>query len=59
MLKEIETVLHSLESDKMTKVVLLTSSADNFGGGVDYSSLVQSTGEKRRISALDLAKKLK
>ncbi|XP_055323528.1 uncharacterized protein LOC129578668 isoform X1 [Sitodiplosis mosellana] len=58
MLKEIETALHSLESDKTTKLVLLTSSADNFCGGVDYSSLVQSTGEKRRTSALDLAKKL-
>ncbi|XP_031617807.1 uncharacterized protein DDB_G0286299 isoform X2 [Contarinia nasturtii] len=59
MLKEIETALHSLENDKTTKLVLLTSSAENFCGGVDYSSLVQSTtGEKRRISALELTKKL-
>lgn len=59
MLKEIETALHSLESDKTTKLVLVTSFSKNFCGGVDYSSLVQSAGEKRRISALDLAKKLK
>lgn len=59
MLKEIEMALHSLESDKTTKLVLLTSSAANFCGGVDYSSLVQSTGEKRRVSALELAKKIK
>lgn len=59
MLKEIETALHSLESDKECKLVLLTSSVDNFCEGVDYTTLVQSTAEKRRLSALELAKKLK
>lgn len=58
MLKEIEAALHSLESDKSCKLVLLTSSTDSFCDGVDYSTLVQSTGEKRRLASLELAKKL-
>lgn len=58
MLKEIEAVLHSLDNDKTCKLVLLTSTNDNFCGGIDYSSLVQSPGEKRRASAMELAKKL-
>lgn len=58
MLKEIETALHSLENDKTSKLVLLTSSSENFCGGIDYSSLVQSTSEKRRIAAIELTKKL-
>lgn len=59
MLKEIETALHSLECDKSCKLVLLTSAGENFCDGVDYSSLVQSTSEKKRLSAIELAKKLR
>lgn len=59
MLKEIETALHSLENDKTCKLVLMTSAGENFCNGVDYSSLVQSTGEKRRVSAIELSKKLR
>lgn len=60
MMKEIEAALHSLEGDKSCKLVLFTSSAElGFCAGVDYSSLVQSIGEKRRTAALEMAKKLK
>lgn len=58
MFKEIEVILHSLENDKTVKLVLLTTANDNFCNGVDYSTLVQSTGEKRRASAMELSKKL-
>lgn len=59
-MKEIEAALHSLECDKSCKLVLFSSSAEHsFCDGVDYSSLLQPTGEKRRIAALELAKKLK
>lgn len=59
-MKEIEAALHSLEVEKSCKLVLFTSSTpQSFCDGVDYSSLVQPTGEKRRIAALELAKKLK
>lgn len=51
-------ILHSLENDKTVKLVLLTTANDNFCNGVDYSTLVQSTGEKRRASAMELSKKL-
>lgn len=58
ILKEIETALHLVENSKTCKLVLLTSAGGSFCNGSDYSTLVQSTGEKRRLSAIDLSKKL-
>lgn len=58
-MKEIESALHSIENDKNCKLVLLTSAGKSFCNGTDYSTLVQSTSEKRRLSAIDLSKKLR
>lgn len=58
ILKEVETALHLMENDKHCKLVLLTSAGKSFCNGNDYSTLVQSSGEKRRLSAIDLSKKL-
>lgn len=57
-MKEIETALHLVENDKNCKLILLTSAGNSFCNGSDYSTLVQSSGEKRRLSAIDLSKKL-
>lgn len=59
MLKEIENVLHSFEKDDKCKLVLLTSDNNYFLNSIDYSSLAQSTAEKRRLSAIDLSKKIR
>lgn len=58
-MKEIESALHSIENDKNCKLVLLTSAGKSFCDGCDYSMLVQSTSEKRRVSAIDLSKKFR
>lgn len=58
MMKEIESVLQLLETDKTCKLVLISSTNSTFCSGIDCSSLIQTTAEKRRVAAIDLSKKL-
>lgn len=58
MMKEVEINLQSLEADKACKLVLITSANSTFCSGIDCSTVLQPNGEKRRIAALELSKKL-
>lgn len=58
MMKEVESNLQSLEADKACKLVLITSANSTFCSGIDCSTVLQPNGEKRRIAALELSKKL-
>lgn len=58
MMKEVESNLQSLEADKACKLVLITSANCTFCSGIDCSTVLQPNGEKRRIAALELSKKL-
>lgn len=58
MMKEVETSLQTLDGDKTCKLVLITSANSTFCSGIDSSTLLHATAEKRRLSALELSKKL-
>ncbi|CRL01962.1 CLUMA_CG015221, isoform A [Clunio marinus] len=57
LLSEMKTVLNQLESDE-SQVVLITSS-EGFSEGIDYSTLVQTTVDKRKQAASDLVTAIK
>jgi hypothetical protein len=57
LLGEMKSVLNQLESDD-SEVVLITSS-EGFSEGLDYSTLVQTTVDKRKQAASDLVTALK
>lgn len=56
LMKEISSALMSLDLDKKCKCVLITSANNSFCGGIDFTTLVQPTAEKRKTAALELAK---
>lgn len=58
MMHEIETAFRSFEKDDTCKLILITSADDSFINGLDYSTLIQPTIEKKRAAACDLTKKL-
>lgn len=58
MMKEVETNLQSLDADKTCKLVLITSANSTFCSGIDGSTVLQATAEKRRMASLELSKKL-
>lgn len=58
MMKEVESHLQTLDSDKTCKLILITSSNRTFCNGIDCSTLLQATTDKRRAAAQDLSKKL-
>lgn len=55
MMREVCKALFILDDDASCKVVLITSATATFCNGLDYSSLMQNSAEKRRTSAADLA----
>lgn len=58
LLIDLKTLLSQLESDINCKIVLITAS-DELSHGLDYSTLVQNTVEKRKQAASDLVTALK
>lgn len=58
LLGEIKTLLGHLETDESCKIVLITAS-DDFAHGLDYSTLVQNTIDKRKQAASDLVTAVK
>jgi enoyl-CoA hydratase/carnithine racemase len=58
LLGEIKTLLGHLETDESCKVVLITASED-FSHGLDYSTLIQNTIDKRKQAASDLVTAVK
>jgi len=58
LLGEIKTLLGHLETDESCKVVLITST-ENFSHGLDYSTLIQTTIDKRKQAASDLVTAVK
>lgn len=59
MFHELTDVLAQLSKDESCRVVLITSTDSSFCHGVDFSSLVQPSAEKRLAAAQDMAKALK
>lgn len=55
-MKEISSALLSLDLDIKCKSVLITSANSSFCSGIDFTTLIQSTAEKRRLAATELAK---
>lgn len=55
-MKEISSALQSLDLDKSCKSIIITSSNSSFCSGIDFTTLIQATVEKRRFAALELAK---
>ncbi|XP_070494671.1 nucleolar and coiled-body phosphoprotein 1 [Chironomus tepperi] len=58
LLGEIKTLLGHLETDESCKIVLITASED-FSHGLDYSTLIQNTIDKRKQAASDLVTAVK
>lgn len=58
LLAELKTLLGQLETDESCKVVLITAS-DEFSQGLDFSTLVQTTNDKRKQAASDLVTAVK
>lgn len=56
LMKEISSALLSLDLDKKCKSILITSANNSFCSGIDFTTLIQSTAEKRNTAALELAK---
>lgn len=55
-MKEISSALRTLDLDKSCKSVLISSSNNSFCGGIDFTTLIQSTVDKRKFAALELTK---
>lgn len=55
MMREVCKALFVLDDDTSCKVVLISSATATFCNGLDYSSLMQNTAEKRRTAAAELA----
>ncbi|XP_059615256.1 uncharacterized protein LOC132260884 isoform X2 [Phlebotomus argentipes] len=55
LLREVKTALNILKEDSKTKLVLVTSSGNNFCQGIDFSSLIQSSADKRKSAAQQLS----
>jgi hypothetical protein len=58
LLESLKTILSQLEDDTSCKVVLFTAS-EGFSKGLDYSTLIQSTVDKRKQAASDLVTAVK
>lgn len=58
LMQEIELALNLLETDKLCKLVVISSANSSFCSGLDFTTLIQSTVDKRKSAATDLSKKL-
>lgn len=55
MMREVCKALLTLDDDASCKVVLISSATATFCNGLDYSTLVQSSVDKRKNAAAELA----
>lgn len=53
LLNELKTILNQLENDETTNIVIISSMSDGILG-LNYSTLVQTTNDKRKQSASEL-----
>lgn len=58
LLSELKAIMNQLEVDDSCNVVLISAS-ESFSGGLDYSTLIQSTVDKRKQAASDLVTAVK
>lgn len=54
-MKEITEILEKLDEDELIKVVILSSSSNDFCKGLDFTSLLQLTKDKKISAATELA----
>lgn len=54
-MKSVCEVLNNLSTDNSCKLVLVLAANDTFCNGLDYLSLIQSTADKRKLAAKELA----
>lgn len=59
MFHELCEVLKKLSKDDTCRVVLVSSTDNYFCHGIDFSSLIQTTADKRLSVAQDMAKAVK
>uniref|UniRef100_A0A7G3AIH7 Putative enoyl-coa hydratase/isomerase n=1 Tax=Lutzomyia longipalpis TaxID=7200 RepID=A0A7G3AIH7_LUTLO len=59
LLREVKTALGILKDDSKCKLVLVTSSGNNFCQGIDISGLIQTTADKRKAAAQQLSTALR
>jgi chromodomain protein Y len=54
MMQEITTILNTLKTSNRCTVVLLVAKSDIFASGIDYTTLIQSSVEKRKVAAQEM-----
>lgn len=59
MMEEVTKALKDLSTNSTVRAVLISSSNGSFCNGMDFSSLIQSTVDKRKHSASELSTALK
>lgn len=59
LMNKIISHLDALEKDNNCKIVVISSKTENFCQGIDISSLIGTTVDKRKLAAQDLSKSLK
>lgn len=59
MMDEVTRALKDLSTNSTVRAVLISSSNSSFCNGIDFSSLVQNTVDKRKQSATELSTALR
>lgn len=59
MMDEVTRALKDLSTNSAIRAVLISSSNGSFCNGIDFSTLVQSTVDKRKQSATELSNALR
>lgn len=54
-MKEVKIALQRLSNLSTCKLVLITSANDSFCSGIDFTSLIHASAEKRKSNAHDLS----
>ena len=58
-MNKIVSNLDALQKDNNCKIVVISSKSTNFCQGIDFSSLIANTADKRKTAAQELAKSLR
>lgn len=59
MMDEVSRALKDLSTNQAVRAVLISSTNDSFSNGIDFSSLVQGTVDKKKQSATELSTSLR
>lgn len=54
-MKELQQLLENINSDNSIKSVIITSGNGSFCNGIDFTTVLQSTMEKRKLMASELS----